>query len=145
MSSWDIFLHGIFSWWDFVLWDFVLMGFFPLGFFPHGIFSYMGFCPHGILSGYPSILMKLWSSCLLEAVRTNPGYGMATLIYNFWRFLRIIFRLCEEARLNFYISKTVSRIPNFFKIKYYKNIWANFLLYFNVNVYFITIVHYLNN
>ena len=22
--------------------------------------------------------------CLLEAVRTNPGYGMATLIYNFW-------------------------------------------------------------
>ena len=51
----DIFLHGIFSWfdfvlWDFVFWDFVFMGFFPLGFFPHGIFSYMGFCPHGIFS-----------------------------------------------------------------------------------------------
>ena len=32
------------------------------------------------------ILIKLWSSWLydwlLEAVRTNPGYGMATLIYN---------------------------------------------------------------
>ena len=26
--------------------------------------------------------LKLWSSCLFEAVRTNPGYGMATLIYN---------------------------------------------------------------
>ena len=36
------------------------------------------------------ILIKLWSSwlydwlfvCVFEAVRTNPGYGMATLIYN---------------------------------------------------------------
>ena len=32
------------------------------------------------------ILIKLWSSwlydCLFDAVRTNPGYGMATLIYN---------------------------------------------------------------
>ena len=26
--------------------------------------------------------MKVWSSWLIEAVRTNPGYGMATLIYN---------------------------------------------------------------
>ena len=26
---------------------------------------------------YLYILIKLWSSCLLEAVRTNPGYGMA--------------------------------------------------------------------
>ena len=22
--------------------------------------------------------------CMLEAVRTNPGYGMAALIHNFW-------------------------------------------------------------
>ena len=33
------------------------------------------------------LLIKLWSSCLIacliEAVRTNPGYGMATLIYNY--------------------------------------------------------------
>ena len=33
------------------------------------------------------ILIKLWSPwlyvCLIEAVRTNPGYGMATLIYNY--------------------------------------------------------------
>ena len=28
------------------------------------------------------MLIKVWSSCLIEAVRTNPGYGMATLIYN---------------------------------------------------------------
>ena len=32
------------------------------------------------------ILIKLWSSwlyvCLFEAVRTNPGYGMAALISN---------------------------------------------------------------
>ena len=32
------------------------------------------------------ILIKVWSSwlidCLLEAVRTDPGYGMAALIYN---------------------------------------------------------------
>ena len=39
------------------------------------------------------IPVKLWSSCLiaclLEAVRTNPGYGMATLISG------IIFRLCK--------------------------------------------------
>ena len=32
------------------------------------------------------ILIKLWSPCLFvclfEAVRTNPGYGMAALIYN---------------------------------------------------------------
>ena len=32
-----------------------------------------------------------------------------------------------------------------FEIKYYNNIRANFLSYFNVNVYFITIIHYLNN
>ena len=31
------------------------------------------------------------------------------------------------------------------KIKYYNNIRANNLLYFNVNDYFITIIHYLNN
>ena len=55
MSSWDIFLHGIFSWWDFVLWNFVLWDFvlwdffswdfFLHGIFSHGIFSYMGFFP----------------------------------------------------------------------------------------------------
>ena len=81
MSSWDIFLHGIFSWWDFVLWDFVLwdfvlwdfvlMGFFPLGFFPYGIFSYMGFCPHGILSGNP---MHPWLICSLSF----PEEGVAS-------------------------------------------------------------------
>ena len=42
------------------------------------------------------ILVKLWSSCLivclLEAVRTNPGYGMATLISGI---SGIIFRLCK--------------------------------------------------
>ena len=29
------------------------------------------------------IILIVWLiDCLLEAVRTNPGYGMATLIYN---------------------------------------------------------------
>ena len=29
------------------------MGYFPNGILSSGIFSYIGFCPHGILSGYP--------------------------------------------------------------------------------------------
>ena len=28
---------------------------------------------------------------LIEAVRTNPGYGMAILIYNFWDFWELFF------------------------------------------------------
>ena len=57
------------------------------------------------------ILIKFWSPWLIEAVRTNPGYGMATIIYNFWDFWELFFFcLCKEARLNFYTSKTVSTI-----------------------------------
>ena len=51
--------------------------------------------------------------CMFEALRTNPGYGMATLIHNFWDLREFFFYLCEEARLNFYASKTVSTILNF--------------------------------
>ena len=29
--------------------------------------------------------------CMFEAVRTNPGYGMATLIHNFWDFWKLFF------------------------------------------------------
>ena len=66
---------------------------------------------------------------------------MATLIHNFWDFWELSLQgssadfLCIQNRI--YDSE-------FFEIKYYNNIRANFLSYFNVNVYFITIIHYLN-
>ena len=80
---------------------------------------------------------------MLEAVRTNPGYGMATLIYNFCDFWELFFVFARKTGGIFMHPKPYLRFW-IFEIKYYNNIWANFLSYFNVNVYFITIIHYLN-
>ena len=38
------------------------------------------------------IILIVWLIvCMFEAVRTNPGYGMATLIHNFWDFWELFF------------------------------------------------------
>ena len=59
-----------------------------------------------------SILIKLWSSCLIACLRP-----CVRILDTDWLLLfkisGIIFGLCNEARLNFYISKTVSMIPSF--------------------------------
>ena len=89
------------------------------------------------------LLIACMIDCMFEAVRTNPGYGMATLIHNFWDFWELFFAFARKLGWIFMHTKTVSTILNF-EIKYYNNIRANFLSYFNVNVYFITIIHYLN-
>ena len=93
------------------------------------------------------ILIKVWSpwliDCMLEAVHTNPGCGMATLIHNFWDFWELFFVFARKLGWIFMHPKPYLRIW-IFKIKYYINIRVNFLSYFNVNVYFITIIHYLN-
>ena len=53
--------------------------------------------------------MKLWSSCLLdclfEAVRTNPGYGMATQIYN--NLLNLILGTVMLLRSNYIIQEKI--------------------------------------
>ena len=94
------------------------------------------------------ILIKVWSpwlyDCLLEAVRTNPGYGMATQIHNFWDFWELFFLSLQGSSAEFLYPKPYLRFW-IFEIKYYNSIRANFLSYLNVNVYFITIIHYLNN
>ena len=51
------------------------------------------------------ILIKLWSSCLFEAVRTNPGYGMATLIYN--NLLNLILGTVMLLRSNYIIQEKI--------------------------------------
>ena len=97
------------------------------------------------------ILMKVWSpwlivrmiDCMFEAVRTNPGYGMFTLIHNFWDFWELLFVFARKLGWNFMHPKPYLRFW-IFEIKYYNNIRANFLSYFTVNFYFITIIHYLN-
>ena len=74
-------------------------------------------------------------NCMFEAVRTNPGYGMATSENYFLSLRKLVWIFMHpKPYLRFWI----------FEIKYYSNIQANFLPYFNVNVYFITIIHYLN-
>ena len=80
---------------------------------------------------------------MLEAVRTNPGYGMATLIHNFWDFWELFFVFARKLCWIFMHPKPYLRFW-IFEIKYYNIIRANFLSYFYVNVYFITIIHYLN-
>ena len=91
------------------------------------------------------ILIKVWSSWLIgwliEAVRTNPVYGMATLIHNFWDFWELFLVFARKLGWIFMHPKPYLRFW-IFEIKYYNNILANFLSYFNVNVYFITIIHY---
>ena len=80
---------------------------------------------------------------MFEAVRTNPGYGMATLIHNFWDFWELFFVFASNLGWIFMHPKPYLRFW-FFEIKYYNNIWANFLSYINVNDYFIAIIHYTN-
>ena len=95
------------------------------------------------------ILIKLWSSGLYDWLYVW-GRAYESWIRNgcsnssFLGFLRIIFCLCKEACWIFMHPKPHLRFW-IFEIKYYNNIRANFLSYFNVNVYFITIIHYLNN
>ena len=78
----------------------------------------------GSLVTYKSLIILIdWlDDWLLEAVRTNPGYGMATLIYNFWDFWELFLSLQgSSAEFLYMISKAVSTILNF-EIKYYNNI-----------------------
>ena len=56
--------------------------------------------------------------------------------------MRIIFSSLQESSAEFLYPKPYLRF-RIFEIKYYNNIRANFLSYLNVNVYFITIIHYL--
>ena len=81
--------------------------------------------------------------CLFEAVRTNPGYGMSTLIYNFWDFWELFFVFARKLGWIFMHPNPYLRFW-IFEIKYYNNIRANFLSYFNGIGYFVTIIHYLN-
>ena len=54
---------------------------------------------------YIYILIKLWSSCLIAAMRTNHGYGMATLIYN--NLLNLILGTVMLLRSNYIIQEKV--------------------------------------
>ena len=60
--------------------------------------------PHGIyLYTYKTLVVLL--ACLLEAVRTNPGYGMATLIYN--NLLNLILGTVTLLRSNYIIQEKI--------------------------------------
>ena len=50
---------------------------------------------------YKSLIILI--DCLLEAVRTNPGYGMATLIYN--NLLNLILGTAMLLRSNYIIQE----------------------------------------
>ena len=66
--------------------------------------------------------------CLFEAVPTNPGYGMATLIHNFWDLWEIFFVFARKLGWIFMHPKLYLRFEIFEKnIRYYNNIRANFL------------------
>ena len=79
------------------------------------------------------ILIKLWSSWLydwlFEAVRTNPGYRMATLIYNnlfnlILEVSRIIVQLLRWKWLNLFSRCTERKIESFWP----KNLVQDFFL-----------------
>ena len=71
-------------------------------------------------------LVYLLIDCVFEAVRTNPGYVMATPIHNFWDLWELFFVFARKLGWIFIHPKPYLRFW-IFEIKYYNKIRANFL------------------